>query len=550
MIHRAITRLLMFFCCFSLAQFAFGQADSLLPQIVYAKKTDAKVPVVPFYDTLFYVNCNLGSFSAEERATSIAKTIKKISKESRFQQDSIKVISFDNIAEVVYKNTVIMGITPTDAFINETDILSLAHEYEKIIRDAIFKHKLTSDWKYLLVRISLALLILVALFFMIRLVNWLYRKIIKNMEASKWLNINSFKIKSFNFLNNKWAKKLIIFCFKILQILAILLLCYFAITTLFSVFPPTRGIADKLFGYILNPLQKIGISIVEYIPNLIKIIIIILVFRYLIKGLRFIAGELNKGRLTLKGFYSDWAFPTFRIIKVLLYIFMFILIFPLLPGSESKVFQGVSVFIGVVFSLGASSIINNVISGLVITYMRPFRVGDRIKIGDVVGNVTEKSPFVTRIRTPKNEEVTIPNSSILSAQTFNYTHSAKNHKLILHTEVTYGYDVHWKKIHELLLEAAARTSNILQEPKPFVWQTALDDYCVEYQINVYILEADLMGAIYSELNQHILDASNEAGVEIMSPAYSAHRDGNQVTIPPEYLPKDYKAPAINVKVSK
>jgi small-conductance mechanosensitive channel len=407
-----------------------------------------------------------------------------------------------------------------------------------------------NDWEYLIIHISLALLIVITLFFMIKLVNWMYKKAVKNIEISGWLKLKVFKIKSFNLLNNKWIKKMIISCFKILQILIILLLCYFAITMLFSVFPPTRGIADKLIGYILDPLQKIGLSIVEYIPNLIKIVIIVLVFRYLIKGLHFIAGELSKGRLTLKGFYSDWAYPTFRIIKVLLYIFMFILIFPLLPGSESNVFKGVSVFIGVVISLGATSIINNVISGIVITYMRPFKVGDRVKIGDIIGNVIEKSPFVTRIRTPKNEEVTVPNSSILSAQTFNYTESALNHKLILHTEVTFGYDVHWRKIHELLLEAAARTSNVMQEPKPFVWQTALDDHYVEYQINVYILDADLMGPIYSELNRHILDVSNEAGVEIMSPAYSAHRDGSQVTIPPEYLPKDYKVPIINVKVTK
>jgi len=407
-----------------------------------------------------------------------------------------------------------------------------------------------NDWHYLLIHISLALLIVVALFFMIKLVNWLFRISVKNVETAKWLKFNTLKIKSFHLLNNKWMIKLMVSCLKILRLLVILLLLYIALTLLFSVFPPTRSIADKLLEYILYPLQKMGNGIVDYIPNFITIIIIVLVFRYLLRGLRFFANEIKNKKITIKGFYPDWAHPTYNIVKTLLFIFMFILIFPLLPGSGTDAFKGVSVFVGVILSLGASSIINNMISGFIITYMRPFQLGDRVKIGDIIGNVIEKTPFVTRIRTPKNEEVTVPNSSILSAQTFNYTDSAKNHKLILHTEVTFGYDVPWRKVHQLLLEAAARTSHVLKDPKPFILQTALNDYYVEYQINIYIIEADLMAIIYSELNQNILDVANETGVEIMSPAYTANRDGNHTTIPPDYLSKDYKAPDFKVKITK
>jgi small-conductance mechanosensitive channel len=277
--------------------------------------------------------------------------------------------------------------------------------------------------------------------------------------------------------------------------------------------------------------------------------VIVIIFRYLIKGLRYLAGEIHKERLKIKGFYPDWAFPTFSIIKTLLYAFMFIVIFPYLPGSDSPIFQGVSIFVGVVFSLGSSTVINNIMSGLVLTYMRPFMVGDRIKIGDVVGNVVEKTPFVTRIRTLKNEEVTVPNSSILSAQTLNYTHSAKLYGLILYKEVSVGYDVSWRQAHQLLLEAAARTSRIKSEPKPFVLQRALDDFYVVYQINLYIDDADIMIPVYSELNQHIQDVFYEAGIELLSPHYAAQRDGSHTTIPKEYLPKDYKASAFKVEVT-
>jgi small-conductance mechanosensitive channel len=349
-------------------------------------------------------------------------------------------------------------------------------------------------------------------------------------------------------LDEEKTTSFIIFLMKIVRYLIIFLSLYLSISLAFSVFPATRGIANILFGYVLMPVKSMFYSVVKFIPNLITIVVIVLIFRYLIRGLRYLAEEIDKGRLTLKGFYPDWAHPTFSIVKTLLYAFMFVVIFPYLPGSDSDVFKGVSIFIGVVFSLGSSSVINNVMSGLVLTYMRPFKVGDRIKIGEIVGNVIEKTPFVTRIRTPKNEEVTIPNSSIMSAQTFNYSESARTCGLILHTELTLGYDIPWRQIHELLLNAAKRTPDVLKNPKPYILQTALDDFYVEYQLNVYTNDADKMPRIYSALHQNIQDVFNESGVEIMSPHYQAHRDGNQTTIPASYLSKDYQAPPFHVKI--
>jgi small-conductance mechanosensitive channel len=263
-----------------------------------------------------------------------------------------------------------------------------------------------------------------------------------------------------------------------------------------------------------------------------------------------VADEITKGRLTIKGFYPDWAYPTFSIFKTLLYAFMFVCIWPLLPQHETDIFKGVSVFIGVLFTLGSTSIIGNLFSGLVLTYMRPFIIGDRIKIGDLVGNVVEKTPFVTRIRTPKNEEVTIPNSSIMSAQTFNYSESARTYGLILHSTFTFGYDTPWRKKHEMLLEAAKRTPDVQETPKPFILQTALDDFYAEYQLNVYVIDADKTALIYSNLHQNVQDVFNENGVEITSPHYRANRDGSHAAIPVSYLPDDYKAPPFSVKIEK
>ncbi len=258
--------------------------------------------------------------------------------------------------------------------------------------------------------------------------------------------------------------------------------------------------------------------------------------------------RLKKGDIQVNGFHADWAQPTFSILKMLLYAFMLVLIFPYLPGSGSTAFQGVSVFIGVLFSLGSSSAIANMVAGMVITYMRPFKIGDRVKIGEITGDIMEKTMLVTRIRTVKNEDVTVPNSTVLLSSTTNYSTntSAPDSGLIVHTTVTIGYDAPWKEVHKALTDAALRTDLILKNPQPFVLQTSLDDFYVSYQLNGYTKEANNQAKIYSQLHQNIQDCFNEAGIEIMSPHYRSLRDGNMTTTPSSHLNKDYEAPAFRV----
>jgi small-conductance mechanosensitive channel len=193
------------------------------------------------------------------------------------------------------------------------------------------------------------------------------------------------------------------------------------------------------------------------------------------------------------------------------------------------------------------SAVSNVIAGLVLTYMRSFRIGDRVKIADTTGDVVEKTLLITRIQTVKNVEVTVPNSLVLGSHIVNFSTSAKTKGLILHTQVTIGYDAPWKKVHELLIQAALNTDEILSEPKPFVLQTSLDDSYVSYEINAYTHNAHRMAGIYSMLHQNIQDAFNKAGVEIMSPSFSAIRDGNTVTIPKENREANYQAPSFRVE---
>ncbi len=292
------------------------------------------------------------------------------------------------------------------------------------------------------------------------------------------------------------------------------------------------------------------LAIFHFIPNLLTICVIYIVTRYIVKGVRFVTTEIKNDSITIKGFYPDWALPTYNIIRVILYAFMFVAIFPYLPGSNSKIFQGVTVFLGVLFSLGSSSAISSMVAGLVLTYMRPFKVGDVIKVGEIFGAVIEKNLLVTRLRTNKNEDITLPNSTILGGHTINFTSSANTLGLILHTTITIGYDAPWQVVHQLLISAAESTDEILKEPKPFVHQTELNDFYIAYQINAYTRAPLKIASTYSLLHQNIQDKFNEAGVEIMSPHYTALRDGNHIQIPEDYVSKDYKTPGFNINKEK
>jgi small-conductance mechanosensitive channel len=324
------------------------------------------------------------------------------------------------------------------------------------------------------------------------------------------------------------------------------ILVYLALPVLFFIFPSSKPISVQLIGYVITPFKGILMAIIRYIPNLLTITVIYIFTRYIVKLVKFIAREIAMGNFIINGFYAEWAMPTYNIIRVLLFAFMFVVIFPYLPGSDSKIFQGVTVFLGVLFSLGSSSAISNMVSGIVLTYMRPYKIGDRIKVGEVMGDVVEKNLLVTRLRTIKNEDITIPNATILSGHTTNYTTVANTMGLILNTTVTIGYDVPWQTVHNLLTSAAEATEGIAADKKPFVLQTALNDFNVSYQLNAYTALSNQMAVTYSRLHQNIQDKFNEAGVEIMSPHYTSLRDGNHIQIPDNYVAEGYVKPGFKV----
>lgn len=310
------------------------------------------------------------------------------------------------------------------------------------------------------------------------------------------------------------------------------------INTVMSLFSWTRSAALSSAGFIAGIFGGMWGAFIEYLPDLFTALIIIAVASLIIRLCRLIFDGVARKRINVPGFYPEWSRTSFNLLRLLIVAMTIVVVFPYLPGSDSPAFQGVSIFVGVLLSLGSTTAVANVVAGIVITYTRAFRIGDYVRISDTEGKIIERTAFVTRIRTPKNVEVSIPNSSIMSDKVINFSTQAKNEGIALHTGVTIGYDVPWPKVQELLLSAADKTSHLNEDPAPFVLQTSLDDNYVAYEINAFTNRADMRPRIYSELHSHILDEFHGAGIEITSPHYRAVRDGNEPAMAPVLRPPE------------
>ncbi|MGC4035657.1 MAG: mechanosensitive ion channel family protein [Chitinophagaceae bacterium] len=489
-------------------------------------------PVVPFFtDTLFVIYSASGSFSAKERAEAITRRIQSLANDYSFRLDSLIIIKSETSADISFKDKIIISISDKDALWQNIPRDTLAQQYLSVIKYAINDYNNKTSLKTIVMQVGLALVCLVVIaliiFFITRFFKWTAAQI--RRQEGKFFK--GFKVRDYVFLDSQKQIGVILSVNNCVKWIIIFIAIYTGLPVLFHIFPSTEGLADTLFGYILTPLKSIAGKIWDYLPNLFTIAVVYTIIHYVIKLLWFLKQEIESEKLKLPGFFPDWANSTFHILRVLVYAFMLIVIFPYLPGSDSPIFKGVSVFLGLLFTFGSAGSLSNIVSGLILTYMRLFKIGDRVKIGDVTGDVIEKSMLVTRVRTIKNEIISIPNSTVMSNHTINYSSDAPDNGLIIYSTVTIGYDVPWKDMHQALIDAALRTSELLKDPAPFVLQTSLDDFYVSYQINAYTRMPNKQAVIYSILHQNIQDVCNERGIEIMSPHYRAVRDGNQSTIP-------------------
>lgn len=376
------------------------------------------------------------------------------------------------------------------------------------------------------------IIILIAL---IPIVNRLFIRL--NLMVERWChrNLRLVRIQSLELAVPHRLTNTLILLVKYLKRLVLFIVVSAILTLAFSIFPGTQGIVLSMFDKFVILLDKLWGDTLAFLPDLLALIVIAFVTYLALKLLRFFSDGFHQGKIKISGVHPELVDPTFQILRFLVVTFALFASYPFIPGSSSPVFRGISIFIGFLLSLGSTSLVANIIAGVVLTYTRGLRIGDRVEIADTVGDVIDRNLLVTRIRTIKNVVVTIPNGMVMNNHIINYSASAKNRGLILNTTVTIGYDVPWKHVHQLLIDAARATRGVLEKPEPFVLQTSLDNYYVSYELNAYTRKPARMANIYSELHQRIQDSFNEAGVEIMSPAYAALRDGSPSTVPPQSI---------------
>lgn len=305
-----------------------------------------------------------------------------------------------------------------------------------------------------------------------------------------------------------------------------LLACAFALDK-------SHRVADAILGPLLAGLAGIGQALIGFLPNLIFLVAIVIAARLAMHIVTLFARAIEQGRVEFPWLPRDLAMPSRRLVSIAIWLFALVMAMPYLPGSDSKAFQGISIVLGVLLSLGSTSVTANLLAGLVLTYSRSYREGDRVKIGEVVGDVTALGAFMTRVRTIKDQEVLIPNAVVQNGIILNYSRYAKETGVQVYTQVTIGYNTPWRTVHRLLITAAKYAEGILVVPEPYVLQRALDDFYVRYELCAFSNLPNELHLVEARLNQAIQDVFFREGVEICSPHYRQLRDGNPPALPPQ-----------------
>jgi small-conductance mechanosensitive channel len=507
-------------------------------QIEMADKAIKVSPVRLDGVVLFYVH-GIQSFPADERAKGIEKRVENIAEDPAVNIESITSVETDVSTNIVADGKHIMSVFDYDASMEGVSRNVLTRAHLQKLRTSIEKYRDERSPERLLKNGLYALLATAVFIFLFRLIFLLFRSFNTLIETRYKAKIQALHIQKLEIIQAERIFAGVTGTLRFIRIVLLFVLLYFYLNLVLSLFPWTRPLASSLFDHALVPLRTIGHGFVKYIPNLIFIIVFVVIMRYILKVMQMFFTAIESETIKFAGFDKEWSRPTYRIVRLLIIAFAAVVVYPHVPGSDSPAFKGITIFLGVLFSLGSSSVISNYIAGYTMTYRRAFRVGDRIKVNDITGDVIEIRLLVTHLRTIKNEEVIVPNSTILNSHIVNYSSLAREKGLILHTEVTIGYDAPWRQVHAMLLAAAERTERLLKNPPPYVLQKSLDDFYVRYELNAYTDAPHMMANIYSELHKNIQDCFNEYGVQIMSPHYVGDPSGAKVVPKADW----YKPPA-------
>lgn len=541
---------LIYSCWFILPQLVRAQATNTGAEQTEVVNKIEPAKVIVGGEELFSIRTGVGAFSPEDRAQAITKRLLTIAADTSITSADIRVRGQGETLNVVVGDRILVTLTKADAIAADQPQSILVENYRNIIRKAVIQYRKERTPAYLrqgLINTAWATAVFLLTWFAIY---FIYPRLVVRVRRWRQRYIQSLRIRNIELMAAERLTQVLYIISKVVQTLLYFAALYIYVPLVLSFFPWTKALGRGILIQIHGGFNGIWKAFLGYLPSLFSILFVIAVTYYFLRFLRQFFRALGDRTITIEGFYPDWAQPTFRLLVILVIALSGVIVFPYLPGFGSPAFQGISIFLGVLFSLGSTAVVSNIVSGIILVYTRAFQTGDRVSIGDASGDIVGKTLLVTRIRTTKNVVITLPNSTVLGSQIVNFSaaqDNPENPPLILNTTITLGYDVPWRKVHQILLAAAKATEPIMAEPPPFVLQTSLDDFYVSYELNAYTDQAGKMAKIYSELHQNIQDQCNEADIEILSPHYRAVRDGHLITIPEQYLSKDYKTPSFRIQ---
>jgi small-conductance mechanosensitive channel len=461
------------------------------------------------------------SFPAARRAEEIEQKIIAAARDDRIATDDVTIQVEEDRTLLRAGDRPLLDLFDADAEVEQLNIDLLAESSQKRIQEIIAAYRDDRSPEVLLEKAAYGLAAVLLAAVLIVVFAKASRALAKLLDRRLQKQIKTLEQKSARLIRSRNLTTVLRALTKVVFLGLVALTLYVSTQFVLGLFPWTRELADWLFGLILHPLEDIGLGLLGVIPDLIRLAILFVITRYLLTTIRTFFRGVDNGSVKLASFDRDLALPTYRLVRLVVILFAIVMAYPYIPGSDSAAFKGLSVLAGLIISLGSQSVIGNIIAGYSLLYRRPFKIGDRIKLGDTVGIVTELRVLTTRLRSLKNEEIVIPNTTVLNGEVVNYSTLAREQGLILHTTVGIGYETPWRQVEAMLKEAAARTSGLLDKPKPFVLQKALGDFAVTYEINAFCNDPKNMAHIYSALHRNILDVFNEYGVAIMTPNYVA-----------------------------
>ncbi|MGB5735740.1 MAG: mechanosensitive ion channel domain-containing protein, partial [Thiohalocapsa sp.] len=394
------------------------------------------------------------SFPAARRAAEIKQRIIEAAQDEQLPTDAVTIKAAEDRTLLLAGERLLLDIFDADAEIEGLSRELLAEDRQGRIQEVIAAYRAERSPEVLLKKTAYAVAAVLLAAVLIFAFARASRALAKLLDRRLQEQIKTVEQKSARLIRSRNLAALLRTLTNIAFFALVALTIYVSMQFVLGLFPWTRESADWLFGLVLTPLQEIGLGLLAAIPNLIRLLILFFITRYILRTVYAFFHGIDNGAIKLASLDRELALPSYRLVRLVIILFAIVMAYPYIPGSDSAAFKGISVLAGLIISLGSQSIIGNIIAGYSLLYRRPFKIGDRIKIGDTVGNVTELRVLTTRLRSPKNEEIVLPNTAVLNGEVVNYSTRAREQGLILHTTVGIGYETPWRQVEAMLKEAA------------------------------------------------------------------------------------------------